>query len=140
MATHRMEIRENEIAREVVDASIQVHRTLGPGLLESVCEGAFTAELGQRGREIIRQYPISVEYRGVALGEGYRVDRLVSGKLLLELKSVERVQPVHKKQLLTYLRLSDRKLGLLLNFGEALMKDGITRIVNGLPDPPFPSQ
>ncbi len=136
MATAHVEIQENQIAREVVDASIQVHRTLGPGLLESVYEAALTIELSQRGLEVVRQYPITVEYRGVALGEGYRADMLVRGKVLLELKSVERVQPVHKKQLLTYLRLSDRKLGLLLNFGEALMKNGITRIVNGLAESP----
>ncbi len=87
MATKWVEIRENQIAREVIDASIQIHRTLGPGLLESVYEGALTVELSQRGLGVIRQYPITVEYRGVALGEGYRTDMPVSGKVLLELKS-----------------------------------------------------
>ncbi len=134
-----MNIHENQIAREIVDASIQVHRILDPVLLESVYESALTVELNRRGIEVARKYRSTVNYRGVELGEGYRADMLVSGKVLLELKSVERVQPVHKKQFLTYLRLSDRKLGLLLNFGEALMKNGITRIVNDLPDsPPLP--
>lgn len=137
MATERTETAENRIAREVVDAAIQVHRTLGPGLLESVYEAALTIELSQRGLEVVRQFRITVNYRGVELGEGYRADMLISGKVLLELKSVERVLPVHKKQLLTYLRLSNCRLGLLLNFGEVLMKDGITRIVNGLPESPL---
>ena len=131
-----MNIHENQIAREIVDASIQVHRILDRVLLESVYESALTIELNRRGIKVAREYRSTVNYRGVELGEGYRADMLVSGKVLLELKSVERVQPVHKKQFLTYLRLSDRKLGLLLNFGEALMKNGITRIVNDLPDSP----
>ena len=108
MASRPVEIRENQIAMEVVDASIRVHRTLGPRLYECVYEGALTVELSQRVLGVIRQCPITVEYRGVAPGEGYRADMLISGKDLLELRSIERVQPVHKKQLLNYLRLPGR--------------------------------
>ena len=136
MAINILDIEENRIAREAVDAALQVHRILGPGLLESVYEKAMAVEFGQRGIDVIKQHPIAVEYRGVAFGEGYRADMLVGGKILLELKSLESIQTVHQKQLLTYLRLSGYKLGLLLNFGNELMRDGITRIVNGLPDSP----
>ncbi len=136
MVINILDIEENRIAREAVEAVLQVHRILGPGLLESVYEKALAVEFDQRGINVIRQHPIVVEYRGVALGEGYRADMLVGGKILLELKSLERIQAVHQKQLLTYLRLSGYRLGLLLNFGNELMRDGITRIVNGLPDSP----
>jgi GxxExxY protein len=91
-------------------------------------------ELAQRGLEVRRQMPIPVLYENISFDEGFRVDLMVQGKVLVELKSVEKVAPVHKKQLLTYLRLADKRLGLLINFGEALIKDGITRIVNRLPE------
>ena len=123
---------ENEIGKLVVDSSIAVHRELGPGLLESVYEVILEHELRQRGLEVERQVPISIEVRGIKFAEAFRPDILVEGKVVVELKSVEQVTPAHKKQLQTYLRLTGYKLGFLLNFGEALMKKGITRIVNGL--------
>ena len=123
---------ENEIGKVVVDAAVQVHRELGPGLLETVYEVILTHELRQRGLEIERQVPVAIEHRGITFDEGFRADIVVEGKVILELKSVEHVNSAHKKQVLTYLRLTDMKLGYLLNFGEALMKDGITRIVNQL--------
>ena len=123
---------ENEIAKIVVDAAFKVHTSLGPGLLESVYEAVLTYELTKRGLSVARQVPLPVIYEGVRLVEGYRIDLLVEGLVVVEIKSIEVVAPVHKKQVLTYLRLSGRKLGLLINFGEAYIKDGITRLVNGL--------
>ncbi len=123
---------ENEIGKLVVDSSIAVHRELGPGLLESVYEVILEHELRQRGLEVERQVPISIEVRGIKFDEAFRADIVVEGKVVVELKSVEQVTRAHKKQLQTYLRLTGYKLGFLLNFGEALMKKGITRAVNGL--------
>ena len=125
---------ENEIGRLVVDAAIGVHRELGPGLLESVYEVILAHQLRQRGLRAERQVPIPIEYQGVKFDEAFRADILVDGKVVLELKSVEQVTRVHKKQLQTYLRLAGFRLGFLLNFGENLMKKGITRAVNGLAD------
>ena len=123
---------ENEIARVIVDAAYQIHTTLGPGLLESVYEIVLAYELEKRGLAVARQTPIPVIYQEMSFDEGFRADLVVQGKVIVELKSVEKVAPVHKKQLLTYLRLADKRLGLLINFGEALIKNGITRIVNRL--------
>jgi GxxExxY protein len=123
---------ENEIATIVVDACFKVHTVLGPGLLESVYESVLFYELTQRGLSVTRQQMIPVVYEGICIDEGFRSDLIVEDKLVLELKSVESVAAVHKKQLLTYLRLSGKRLGLLVNFGENLIKDGITRVVNGL--------
>ncbi len=123
---------ENGLAKIVVDAAYKVHTTLGPGLLESVYETVLAHELTSRGLRVQRQMPISIEYDGLRFDEAFRADLLVNDLLIVELKSIEATQPVHKKQLLTYLRLSHRKLGLLINFGAPLIKDGITRIVNGL--------
>ena len=123
---------ENDIAKEIVDAAFKVHTTLGPGLLESVYEAVLAHELRKRSLKVERQAPIPVVYEEVRLEEGFRADLVVQDKVLVELKSVEKVAPVHKKQVLTYLRLANMKLGLLINFGEALIKDGITRVVNGL--------
>jgi GxxExxY protein len=123
---------ENEIAKEIVDAAFKIHTTLGPGLLESVYEVVLAYELKQRGLLVVRQQPIPVVYEKVHLEEGFRADLIIEGKVIIELKSVEVIAPVHKKQVLTYLRLTNLKLGLLINFGEALVKDGISRIVNGL--------
>ncbi|MGB8992937.1 MAG: GxxExxY protein [Desulfobaccales bacterium] len=123
---------ENEIARLIVDAAYHIHTTLGPGLLESVYETVLAYELQKRGLTVIRQMPIPVVYEKLSFDEGFRADLLVHGKVIVELKSVEKIAPVHKKQLLTYLRLADKRLGLLINFGEALIKNGITRIVNRL--------
>ena len=125
-------MKENEIGRIVVDVAIKVHRELGPGLLESVYEVVLAHELQGRGLKVERQVPVSISYQGLHFDEAFRADIIVGRKVILELKSVERVTDAHKKQLLTYLRLTGMKLGFLLNFGEALMKDGITRIVNGL--------
>ena len=106
----------------------------GPGLLESVYEAILASALRQRGLCVERQRPISIEYDGIQFDEGFRSDIVVAGKVILELKSVESASAAHKKQLLTYLRLTRMRLGYLLNFGTALMRDGITRIVNGLPE------
>ena len=122
---------ENEIGKIVVDAAIAVHRELGPGLLESVYEVVLAQELRERGLNVELQVPVSIACRSYHFDEGFRADVIVEGKVILELKSVEKVKNVHKKQLLTYLKLTRMSLGYLLNFGEALMKDGITRTVNG---------
>jgi GxxExxY protein len=129
-----MKMTENEIAKEVVDAAYKVHTTLGPGLLESVYEVVLAHELKQRGLAAAKQVPVPIQYDSIVFDEGFRADIIVEGMVILELKSVERVAPVHKKQLLTYLRLADKRLGLLINFGEELIKTGISRVVNGLAD------
>jgi GxxExxY protein len=123
---------ENDISKIIVDASIQVHRTLGPGLFESVYEVVLSHELTKRGLRVERQVKIPVEYDGIRFDEGFRADIIVEGKVILELKSVESLVASHKKQIQTYLRLTGLKLRILLNFGAALMKDGIIRAVNGL--------
>jgi GxxExxY protein len=123
---------ENDIGRIVVHASIQIHREFGPGLLESVYETVLAHEIRQRGLHAERQVPIGFADRVLRFDEGFRADIVVENRVVLELKSVEKIGPAHKKQLLTYLRLSGMRLGFLLNFGDALMKNGITRIVHGL--------
>jgi GxxExxY protein len=125
---------ENEIARVIVGAAFKIHTTLGPGLLESVYEAVLEYELQKRGLRVARQVPFPVVYEVVRLDEGFRADLIVEDKVIVELKSVEQVAPVHKKQLLTYLRLTDKRLGLLINFGAALIKDGISRVANNLPE------
>ena len=122
---------ENEIGKEVVDAAIKVHRELGPGLLESVYEVVLAHELESRGLRLARQVAIPIRYLGIEFDEGFRADLVVENKVVLELKAVEETRKVHQRQTLTYLKLSGLKLGFLLNFGEALMKDGITRLLNG---------
>jgi GxxExxY protein len=123
---------ENEIGKVVVDAAITLHKERGSGLLETVYEVVLARELERRGLKVQRQVKIPIEFDGIKFEEGFRSDIIVENKVMLELKSVECVAKAHKKQLLTYLRLTGMKLGFLLNFGEALMRDGITRIVNGL--------
>ena len=123
---------ENEISKVIVDSALTVHRELGPGLLETVYEVALAHELKQRGLNVQRQVPVPIKYRGVVFDEAFRADIVVDEKVIVELKSVERVSEAHKQQVQTYLRLKSCKLGFLLNFGEALMKRGITRVVNGL--------
>jgi GxxExxY protein len=125
---------ENEIALQIVDAAYHIHRNLGPGLLESVYETVLAFELEKRGLTVKRQVPVSIVYEGIRFEEGFRADLIVEDKVIVELKSVETVSPVHKKQLLTYLRLKDSRLGLLINFGSSLIRDGIIRIVNRLPE------
>ena len=125
---------ENEIAGIVVDACYRMHTGLGPGLLESVYEAVLAREIERRGLRVHRQVPVPIIWEDLNFDEGFRADLIVEDKLIIELKSVEKLAPVHSKQLLTYLRLTRRRLGLLVNFGEALIKDGIKRVVNGLPD------
>ena len=127
-------LKENKIAKLIVDAAYHVHTKLGPGLLESVYEVVLAHEIEKRGLAFERQVSIPIQYDGLAFDEGFRADMVVEDSVILELKSVESVAPVHKKQLLTYLRLSDKRLGLLLNFGAPLRKKGIFRIVNNLED------
>lgn len=122
---------ENEIGTAIVDCAVHLHQDLGPGLLETVHEVTLARKLQMRGLSIERQVPIPIEYDGQRFDEGFRADLIVQRKVIAELKSVEKVHPAHKKQLLTDLRLTGMKLGYLLNFGEALMKDGITRTING---------
>ena len=122
---------ENEIGKIVVDSAVCLHKELGPGLLESVYEVLLSYELQERGLGLKRQVSIPIEYRGKKFNEGFRADIIVENKVILELKSVETASRAHKKQVLTYLKLTGMKLGYLLNFGESLMKDGITRLVNG---------
>jgi GxxExxY protein len=123
---------ENDVARQIVDACFKVHTTLGPGLLESAYEAVVLHELRHRGLNVQRQVAVPIVYEDLYLDEGFRADLIVEDKVIVELKSVEKVARVHKKQLLTYLRLADKRLGLLVNFGEALIKDGISRVVNRL--------
>jgi len=123
---------ENEIAKIVVDLCIKIHKILGPGLLESVYEAALVYELKKLRIPVEQQVGVPVEYDDVHLDIGFRADVIIENKFLVELKSVETLLAVHKKQLLTYLKLKKFKLGLLANFNVELMKDGITRIANGL--------
>ena len=124
-----------ELARIAIDTGLGVHKMLGPGLFESVYEAILALELSRAGLSVTRQAPISIEYEGVQLGEGFRVDLLVEDKLIVEIKSVERLSPLHVKQMLTYLRLLDRPLGLLMNFGGATFREGIKRVVNNHREP-----
>ena len=123
---------ENEIAKQVMDAAFLVHRGLGPGLLETVYEVVLARKLSEAGVAVGRQVPVPIRFEGISFDEGFRADLIVGKKVIIELKSVERLQPVHSKQLLTYLRLTGLRLGLLINFGENLLKDGFKRVVNGL--------
>jgi GxxExxY protein len=123
---------ENEIATVVLDAAFKIHRTLGPGLLESVYQATLDFELQKQGMRVGQQVGLPVFYEDIKLELGFRVDLIVAEKVIIEIKSVEALAPVHKKQLLTYLRLMNLRLGLLLNFNVELMKNGIQRVVNGL--------
>ena len=125
---------ENEVGTVILDAAFHIHKTLGPGLLESVYEAVLAYELQSRGLQVERQVPIAINYGGVSFPDAFRADLLVACSVIVELKCVSFVNNAHRKQLLTYLRLSGCRLGYLLNFGEAVMKRGITRTVNGLAD------
>jgi GxxExxY protein len=127
-------LNENEIAKVVVDAAFHIHVGLGPGLLETVYEVVLAHELRKRGLKLERQVPLPIIYDGLKFDEGFRADLIVEGLVIVELKSVESLNPVHTRQLLTQLRLAGRRLGLLINFGEFLLKHGIKRVVNGLPE------
>lgn len=123
---------ENEISRVIVDTAFHVHKQLGPGLFESVYEEIMNYELTERGLKVERQKAIPVEWNDLKMEIGFRADLIVEERVIIELKSVSEIMPVHSKQLLTYLRLTDLKLGLLINFNESLIKNGITRIANNL--------
>lgn len=122
---------ENEIGSRIVDCAVHLHMKLGPGLLETVHEVILAHLLRKEGLEVRRQVQIPIEFDGLRFEEAFRADMIVADKVLVELKSVQTVRRAHKKQVLTYLRLTDRKLGYLLNFGREKMKDGISRIING---------
>ena len=123
---------ENEIAPEIVDAPFHIYKALGPGLLETLYEVILARELEGHGLNVVRQQPVPIVFEGLKFDEGFRADLIVDDKVIVELKSVEQFALVHKKQLLTYLRLADKRLSLLINFGSAVIKNGISRIVNGL--------
>ena len=125
---------ENEIAKRVLDAAFIIHRELGPGLLETVYEVILAKKLTDMGLAVERQIPVPIRFEGLVFDEGFRADLIVERRVIIELKSVERLALVHSKQLLTYLRLSGCRLGLLINFGEVLLKDCIKRIANGMLD------
>ena len=125
---------ENEIGNIVVDCAVKLHIELGPGLLESVYEVIFAQMLREAGLRVERQVPIPIVFHGLRFEEGFRADIVVENKVILELKSIECVSKAHKKQVLTYLKLTGYKLGYLLNFGEELMKNGIHRVLNGYVD------
>ena len=123
----------NSITEQIIGASIDVHKTLGPGLLESAYEACLAYELSQRGLAVERQKALPVIYREVSLDCGYRIDLLVEGLVVVELKAVEKLGPVHEAQLLSYLKLSGCRVGLLINFNVKLLKQGIRRMVNDFP-------
>jgi len=123
---------ENKLSYEVVGAAIEVHKQLGPGLLESVYHQCLHRELKLRGLDVKSEVPIGASYKGVDIDTAYRMDLLVTDKLVLELKVVDRLAAVHEAQLLSYLRLSGKKLGLLINFNVPVLKEGIKRVVNNL--------
>ena len=127
-------ISENAVARQIVDAAYRVHPTLGPGLLESVYEAALAYELEKRRLRITRQQAIPVVYETVHILTGFHAGLVVEDAVIVEIKALERIAPVHKKQLLTYLKLAGKRLGLIINFNVAVIKEGSTRIVNGLQD------
>lgn len=120
----------DKLTGEIVDAALKLHRSLGPGLLESVYETLLAKELERRGLRAARQVPVSFEYDGLSFQDAFRVDLLVESRVIVELKSVERLAPVHSKQLLTYLRLMNLPVGLLINFGASTLKEGLHRIAN----------
>jgi len=123
---------EDKLSKEIIGAAIEVHRNLGPGLLESAYEECLCRELSICGIAFERQKSLAVSYKGVKLDCGYRLDIVVGGLIILELKAVDQVEPIHEAQLLTYLKLSNLKLGILINFNVPILRDGIKRIVNGL--------
>ena len=122
----------NEITGQVLDAAIKVHQTLGPGLLESAYEACLIYELRKRGLNVAAQVPLPIIYEEVRLEAGYRLDLVVQDSVVVEIKSVEAILPIHKAQLLSYLKLSGYKVGLLVNFNVELLKQGVTRLVNNL--------
>ncbi len=137
--TRSVELETNEVSGAVVNCALRIHQKLGPGLLESVYQRILAYELRKAGLTVETEVPVPVEWDGHVIDESFRADLIVGGKVLVELKSVERIQPVHKKQTLTYLKLSNLQVGLLINFGASLLKEGIHRIVNDFPENPSAS-
>ena len=131
-STDQIVVDINKLSREIIGAAIEVHKALGPGLLESAYERCLCHELNLRVLSYKSQEPLAVRYKGIKLDCGYRLDIVIEDKIILELKSCEKVDPIHKAQLLTYLKLSGLHLGLILNFNVPVMRDGIVRIVNCL--------
>jgi len=123
---------ENELSHAIIGVALKLHSRLGPGLLESVYESAFAYDLGEAGLDIKKQLPVSFLYKGIKMESAYRIDLLVNDKVLIEMKAVEVLAPVHYAQTLTYLKLASKKLGLLINFNSMPLKNGIHRIVNDL--------
>jgi GxxExxY protein len=123
---------ENEVAAQIVDAAFKTHSALGPGLFESVYERVLVYELKKRGLQVLNQHPVAITYETLHVDEEFKADLIVETLVMVELKSIEAIAPIHKKQLLTYLRLSEMRLGLLINFNVDYIKDGISRIVNNL--------
>ena len=123
---------ESDIAAVIVDAALKIHKTLGPGLLESVYQATLEFELRRRGLNVVQQLALPVYYEGIKLDVGFRIDLLVGDRVVVEIKSIEAIAPVHRKQLETYLRLMNMRLGLLINFNVELIKYGIQRVVNRL--------
>jgi GxxExxY protein len=123
---------ENEISGKIIGAAIEVHKALGPGLLESAYQECLLYELVQMGLEVEKEIPMPVVYKNIKLDHGYRIDLLVEGKVVVEIKSIDGILPVHEAQVLTYLKLGDYKLGLLINFNVELLKNGVHRYVNKL--------
>ena len=128
------EERLNKITETIIGAAIDVHRALGPGLLESAYEACMVYDLIQSSLKVEQQKPLSVVYREVKLECGYRLDLMIENEVIVEIKSVEKLLPIHKAQLMSYLKLSDCKVGLLINFNVEILKDGIQRVVNNFPD------
>lgn len=124
----------NDITGSIIQSAIEIHRCLGPGLLESVYRKILAHELRKKGLHVVEEQPIPVVWDDVHLEVGFRADLIVEHAVVVETKSVEAIAPVHKKQLLTYLRLTDKRVGLLINFNVDVLKDGITRVVNSLPE------
>ena len=125
---------ENEIAKIVVDAAYRIHKHFGPGLHETVYEVCLFHELKKRGLKGDRQVPVKLQYDSIVFDEAFRADLIVEDAVILEIKAVEELHPIHKKQLLTYLRLTNMRLGLVINFDAEYIRDGIARVVNGLPE------
>lgn len=126
----------NKITETIIGAAITVHRTFGPGLLESAYEACMVFDLMQEGLKVEQQKPLPVVYRGVKLECGYRLDLRVEDEVIVEIKSIEKLLPIHKAQLMSYLKLSGCKVGLLINFNVEVLRNGIQRVVNNLPEPP----
>lgn len=120
----------DEITRDVIDTAIRIHRDLGPGLLESVYETILAGKVAAMGYTVSRQHPIDIEFEGTRFDAAFRIDLLIDSRLIVEIKSIERLGPVHAKQVLTYLRLTKQPVGLLINFGGETLKEGVRRLVN----------